>query len=252
MTSRRKLVAANWKMNGSVAANSAWLEGFRAGVGQPACDIVVCAPYPYLLQVAAGLGARAAECGAQDLSEHKDGAFTGEVAAEMLADVGARWVIVGHSERRQLHGESNQTVASKVARALEAGLRPIVCVGESLAEREQGRTFEVVSAQLREVLDRVGAPALAVGAVAYEPVWAIGTGRTASPEQAQEVHAGLRAQVAERDARIAAELRLLYGGSVKAGNAAELFAQPDIDGGLIGGASLQAGDFLSICAAARN
>ncbi|MEG0822180.1 MAG: triose-phosphate isomerase [Burkholderiaceae bacterium] len=252
MTTRRKLVAANWKMNGSVVANAAWLDAFRAGAAEAACDIVVCAPYPYLLQVVAGLDVRVAECGAQDLSEHKDGAFTGEVAGEMLADVGARWVIVGHSERRQRHGETNEVVAAKTARALEAGLRPIVCVGEALADREQGRTFEVVAAQLAAVLDRVGAQALAVGAVAYEPVWAIGTGRSASPEQAQEVHCALRAQVAERDAQIAAELRLLYGGSVKSGNAAELFSQPDIDGGLIGGASLQAGDFLSICAAARN
>lgn len=252
MNSRRKLVAANWKMNASVAANTAWLDAFRAGLGEPVCDIVVCAPYPYLLQVAAGLGSRGAESGAQDLSAHKDGAYTGEVAGEMLVDVGARWVIVGHSERRAMHGEGNELVADKVARALEAGLRPIVCVGETLAEREAGRTFEVVGAQLAEVLKRVGAAGLAVGAVAYEPVWAIGTGRTASPEQAQEVHAQLRAQVSEADASTAAELRILYGGSVKPGNAAELFAQPDIDGGLIGGASLVAGDFLSICAAARN
>lgn len=252
MNSRRKLVAANWKMNGSVAANTAWLDAFRAGLGEPVCDIVVCAPYPYLLQVAAGLGSRGAESGAQDLSAHKDGAYTGEVAGEMLVDVGARWVIVGHSERRAMHGEGNELVADKVARALEAGLRPIVCVGETLAEREAGRTVEVVGAQLAEVLKRVGAAGLAVGVVAYEPVWAIGTGRTASPDQAQEVHAQLRAQVSEADANTAAELRILYGGSVKSGNAAELFAQPDIDGGLIGGASLVAGDFLSICAAARN
>lgn len=252
MTSRRPLVAANWKMNASVASTAAWLDAFGAGVGEPSCGIVVCPPYPYLLQVVAGLDARAAECGAQDLSAHKDGAFTGEVAGEMLVDVGTRWVIVGHSERRQMHGESSRVVADKVARALEAGLRPIVCVGETLAEREEGRTFEVLAAQLAEVLERVGAAALAVGAVAYEPVWAIGTGRTASPEQAQEVHAALRAQVAALDARTAAELRLLYGGSVKPANAAELFAQPDIDGGLIGGASLIAGDFLSICAAVRN
>lgn len=252
MTSRRKLVAANWKMNASVASTAAWLDTFAAGLSEPSCDIVVCPPYPYLLQVVAGLEARAADCGAQDLSAHKDGAFTGEVAGEMLVDVGARWVIVGHSERRQMHAESSRLVADKVARALEAGLRPIVCVGETLAEREAGQTFAVVKAQLAEVLNRVGAAGLAVGAVAYEPVWAIGTGRTATPAQAQEVHAALRAQVAESDAAVAVELRLLYGGSVKPANAAELFAQPDIDGGLIGGASLIAGDFLSICAAARN
>jgi triosephosphate isomerase len=202
----------------------------------------------------AALGAAAAkgiDIGAQDVSEREPGAFTGDVAATMLADVGCRWVIVGHSERRQLHGESDAVVAAKAEAALKAGLRPIVCVGETLAEREAGQTGAVVTRQLDAVLDRIGAAALARGALAYEPVWAIGTGRTATPAQAQEVHSGLRARVATRDPETAAALRILYGGSVKPANAAELFTQADIDGGLIGGASLVADDFAAICAAAR-
>ena len=201
----------------------------------------------------AALGAAAAkgiDIGAQDVSEREPGAFTGDVAATMLVDVGCRWVIVGHSERRQLHGESDAVVAAKAEAALKAGLRPIVCVGETLAEREAGQTRAVVARQLDAVLDRVGAAALARGALAYEPVWAIGTGRTATPAQAQEVHSELRARVAARDPETAAALRILYGGSVKPANAAELFAQADIDGGLIGGASLVADDFAAICAAA--
>jgi triosephosphate isomerase len=245
---RTALVAANWKMNGSLAANRSWVEAFVAAA-RPACEVVVCAPYPYLPQIAEALAGRA-ECGAQDLSEHRDGAYTGEVAAEMLAEVGARWVIVGHSERRQLHGETDAMVAAKVARALEAGLRPIVCVGETLAQRDAGATEAVVGEQLEAVLARVGAAGLAMGALAYEPVWAIGTGRTATPQQAQAVHAALRAQLAHHEAALAAAVRILYGGSVKPANAAELFACPDIDGGLIGGASLAARDFLAICAAA--
>ncbi|MGZ9032470.1 MAG: triose-phosphate isomerase, partial [Burkholderiaceae bacterium] len=189
--------------------------------------------------------------GAQDLSERAAGAFTGDVSGEMLADVGCRWAIVGHSERRQLHGESDATVAAKAARALQAGLRPIVCVGETLEQHEAGRTEAVVRAQLAAVLDAIGPDGLARGALAYEPVWAIGTGRNATPAQAQEVHGALRAQVARQDASASAGLRVLYGGSVKPANAGELFSQNDIDGGLIGGASLSAADFLAICAAAR-
>jgi triosephosphate isomerase (TIM) len=245
---RRKLVAANWKMNGSVASNERWLKEF-AEVG-PRCEVVVCAPYVYLPQVVAGLvGAVAA--GAQDLSEHPLGAYTGEVAGEMLLEAGCRWVIVGHSERRALFGESDAIVAAKARRALDLGLRPIVCVGETLAEREAGQTLDVIERQVEAVLAKCSAAELVRGAIAYEPVWAIGTGRTATPAQAQEVHAALRQQLGKPDAGAAASLRLLYGGSVKAGNAAELFAQPDIDGGLIGGASLNAREFRAICTAAE-
>ncbi|MDH5208325.1 MAG: triose-phosphate isomerase [Burkholderiaceae bacterium] len=244
---RRPLVAANWKMNGSLASNADWTAAFVARAASLHCDVVVCAPFPYLCTL--GRSVAPAELGAQDLSERTAGAFTGDVAGEMLADVGCRWVIVGHSERRQLHGETDAVVAAKAARALQAGLRPIVCVGETLAEREAGRTQEVVRTQLAAVLGAIGEAALARGALAYEPVWAIGTGRNATPRQAQEVHAALRAQVVERDRASAAALRILYGGSVKPANAAELFSQPDIDGGLIGGASLSAADFLAICMA---
>ena len=243
---RRKLIAANWKMNGSRTANAAWLASFDGS--RAPCDVVVCAPFVYLPQVRAGL--RAAEAGAQNLSAEAPGAHTGEVAGEMLLDLGVRWVIVGHSERRMLYGESSQVVAAKAARALALGLRPIVCVGETLAEREAGRTLEVIGAQLEAVLARCAPAQLLAGALAYEPVWAIGTGRTASPVQAQEVHAAIRAQVAHADAAAASQLRLLYGGSMKPANAAELLAQPDVDGGLIGGASLQAAEFAAICGAA--
>lgn len=248
MTSRRRLVAANWKMNGSREANAAWLASFAARAGSLACDVAVCPPFVYLADVGQRLAG--AELGAQDVSERDPGAFTGDVAVQMLRDVGCRWVIVGHSERRQWHRESDAVVAAKAERVLQSGLRPIVCVGESLAEREAGRTHEVVRAQLAAVIERTGG-ALAQGALAYEPVWAIGTGRNATPEQAQEVHAALRAQFAQHDPAAAAALRILYGGSVKPANAGELFAQPDIDGGLIGGASLVAEDFLAICAAVR-
>jgi triosephosphate isomerase len=243
---RRKLIAANWKMNGSRTANAAWLASFDGS--RAPCDVVVCAPFVYLPQVLAGL--RAAEAGAQNLSAEAPGAHTGEVAGEMLLDLGVRWVIVGHSERRMLYGESSQVVAAKAARALALGLRPIVCVGETLAEREAGRTLEVIGAQLEAVLARCAPAQLLAGALAYEPVWAIGTGRTASPVQAQEVHAAIRAQVAHADAAAASQLRLLYGGSMKPANAAELLSQPDVDGGLIGGASLQAAEFAAICGAA--
>lgn len=251
---RRKLVAANWKMNGSLAANAAWLATFRGG--QWPCDVVVCPPFVYLPQVGDGLAGLdaaglTAELGAQNLSVETPGAYTGEVAAEMLVDAGCRWAIVGHSERRALYDETSELVAAKAARAIAVALRPIVCIGETLAEREAGRTVDVVNAQLAAVLARCSVAQLAHGALAYEPVWAIGTGRTATPAQAQEVHAAIRAQLVRSDATAAAQVRVLYGGSVKPGNAAELFAQADIDGGLIGGASLAAGDFLAICAAAK-
>jgi triosephosphate isomerase len=244
---RRKLVAANWKMNGTRSANASWLAQF----GQEAtdCETVVCAPFVYLPQVVAGLASEMA-AGAQDLSQHELGAHTGEVAGEMLLDVGCRWVIVGHSERRATCGETDAIVAAKARRALGLGLRPIVCVGETLAEREAGKTLQVIARQVAAILSVCSVAELAGGALAYEPVWAIGTGRTATPAQAQEVHAAIRTQLAAADAAGAKSVRVLYGGSVKAANAAELFAQPDIDGGLIGGASLDAREFRAICAAA--
>jgi triosephosphate isomerase (TIM) len=250
MSPRKPLVAANWKMNGSLSANAAWCNAFVAAAGSLACDVVVCPPFPYLSPLAGAL-ADTAELGAQDLSEREAGAFTGDVAAAMLTDVGCRWVIVGHSERRQWHSETDALVAAKAERALAGGLRPIVCLGETLDERDAGRTEQVVRAQLAVVIDRIGAAGLARGALAYEPVWAIGTGRNASPDEAQRVHEALRRHVADSEREAAARLRILYGGSVKPGNAAELFAQPDIDGGLIGGASLVAEEFVAICKAAR-
>lgn len=242
---RKKLVAGNWKMNGSLAANAALIGELLAGIGQPACDVAVCVPAVYLAQVQlllAGQGGIA--LGAQDVSQHESGAYTGDVSAAMLKELGARYVIVGHSERRQYQGETDAQVAVKAQRALAAGLTPIVCVGETLREREQGETESVVSRQLSAVIQLNG-ERLADLVVAYEPVWAIGTGRTATPEQAQTVHAALRAFLAAADLQ-AAGVRILYGGSMNAGNAAELLAQPDIDGGLIGGASLKARDFLKI------
>ncbi len=251
MNHRTPLVAANWKMNGSQAANAAWLHVFASRRAAFTCDVVVCAPAVYLASLVPLATDHLVAIGAQDVSERAPGAFTGDIAAAMLVDVGCGWVIVGHSERRQLHGETDDIVAAKAEAALAAGLKPIVCVGESLAEREAGSTLEVVRRQLDAVIERIGPAGLARGALAYEPVWAIGTGRTATPAQAQEVHAAVRAHVAGRDAASADAVRILYGGSVKPANAAELFGQPDIDGGLIGGASLVAEDFATICAAAR-
>jgi triosephosphate isomerase len=248
MMSRRKLVAANWKMNGSRAANADWLARFAQE--RPRCETVICAPFVYLAQVVAGVTGEVA-AGGQNLSQHAPGAYTGEVAGEMLLDVGCRWVIVGHSERRAMCGETDAIVAAKVRRAVELGLRPIVCVGETLAERDAGKTLEVIARQMAAVLATCSVAELGAGAIAYEPVWAIGTGRTATPAQAQDVHTAIRAQLAGADTSAASGVRILYGGSVKAANAAELFAQPDIDGGLIGGASLNAQEFRAICAAAE-
>lgn len=245
MTPRRQLVAANWKMNGSRSANAAWLSEFTARSGELTCDVAVCAPHVYFDQLRAQL--RPHEIGAQDVSERSAGAFTGDIAAEMLKDAGCAYVIVGHSERRQWHGETDAVVAAKTERALQAGLHPIVCVGETLQQREAGQTNAVLRSQLAAVLERVGVQGFTAGALAYEPVWAIGTGRTATPGLAQEVHLTLRTQIAEHDAAQATALRIIYGGSVKPGNARELFAQPDVDGGLIGGASLVASEFLAIC-----
>ncbi len=238
-------------MHGARAENARLIEELLAGSpAQPRASCVVCPPFVYLQEVARLLRDSAFSLGAQDVCADAQGAFTGEVSAAMLKDVGCEYVIVGHSERRMLYRESDQLVARKFAAALARTLKPILCVGEQLAEREAGRTQDIVARQLDVVLELCGAGALEHAVIAYEPVWAIGTGRNASPEQAQEVHAFIRERIGARDARIAAATRILYGGSVKAGNAAELFAMPDVDGGLIGGASLKADEFLAILAAA--
>ncbi|HEX5487529.1 MAG TPA: triose-phosphate isomerase [Rhodanobacteraceae bacterium] len=246
---RRKFVAGNWKMNGSRHL-AATLVGTLVEAGIDAVDVAVFPPYPYLREVCAARAGSRIAVGGQDVSEHESGAFTGEVSAAMLRDVGCDMVLAGHSERRQYHDETDAQVAAKVAQALAHDLATVLCVGETLQQREADETAAVVARQLRAVVDLCGIAAFERIVVAYEPVWAIGTGRTASPGQAQEVHALLRSQLAADDARIAGSTRIVYGGSVKPGNAAELFAQPDIDGGLIGGACLQSTDFLSICAAA--
>ena len=249
MSERRKLVAGNWKMNGGLAANQALVQALRGGVGQPVCDVAVCPPPVYLAQLQQLLAGQAAiALGAQDVSQHEGGAFTGDVSAAMLKDFGVRYAIVGHSERRQYQGETDLQVATKVKRALAAGITPIVCVGETLSEREQGLTEFIVRRQLSAVIQLNG-HCISEIVVAYEPVWAIGTGKTASPEQAQQVHAVLRAQLRAASDH-ADRIAILYGGSMNAANAAQLLAQPDIDGGLIGGASLKAPDFLTIIAAA--
>ncbi|ART52537.1 triose-phosphate isomerase [Acidovorax carolinensis] len=246
---KKKLIAGNWKMNGSLAANEALVRALINGMGQPACDVAVAVPAPYLAQVAGIAAGSALALAAQDVSVHEAGAYTGETSAAMLKDFGVRYVLVGHSERRQYHGESDTVVAVKAQRALAAGITPIVCVGETLAEREAGETEVVVKRQLAAVIHLNG-HCISEIVVAYEPVWAIGTGRTASPEQAQQVHAVLRAQLAAASEH-ADRIRLLYGGSMNAANAAQLLAQPDIDGGLVGGAALKAQDFLQIIAAAQ-
>ena len=245
----KKLIAGNWKMNGSLQSNAALLEALRAGVTQSACAVAVCVPAPYLAQVQGLLEGSGVEWGAQDLSAHEHGAYTGEVSAAMLKDFGVRYCLVGHSERRQYHGETDAQVATKAQRALAIGITPIVCVGETLEERDAGRTEEVVKLQLAAVIHANG-HCISEIVVAYEPVWAIGTGRTASPEQAQQVHSVLRHQLRAASAH-AERVKILYGGSMNAANAAQLLAQTDIDGGLVGGASLKAADFLTIIAAAQ-
>jgi triosephosphate isomerase len=256
---RRTLIAGNWKMNGDLVSNAGLISALRQGLQQaaPAAaggqvpEIALCVPAPYLAQAQAALQGTAMALGGQDVSMHPSGAYTGEVAAAMLKDFDCRYVIVGHSERRSMHAESNRVVAAKVRAALGAGLTPILCVGETLEERDAQRTSAVVCEQLDAVLDTIAVEALALLVVAYEPVWAIGTGKTATPEMAQEVHALLRARLAGRSAEAAAAVPILYGGSMKPENARELLAMPDIDGGLIGGAALKAADFLAIIAAAN-
>lgn len=249
---RRKLVVGNWKMHGSLAQNGSLLSALKSGVAQLSrVDVAVCAPFPYLAQLQQELTGSPVKWGAQNVHQLEKGAFTGEVSAAMLADFGCTYVIVGHSERRNIYGESSRLVAEKFAAAQQAGLTPILCVGETLEQRESGATEAVVAEQLDAVIALVGAQALHKAVVAYEPVWAIGTGKTASPEQAQAVHAFIRQRVAGHDVQVAQGLVILYGGSVKAGNAPELFAKADIDGGLIGGAALIAEEFLGICRAGQ-
>ena len=247
---RRKLIAGNWKMNGSLAANAALLDGIKAELGQPACAVAVCVPAPYFGQCKGALGGTPVAWGGQDISVHSSGAFTGEVSGGMLVDFGCTYVIVGHSERRAYHGETDEVVAKKMLGAIAAGLTPIVCVGESLADRDAGKTAEVVGAQIEAILLALDASQVGEIVIAYEPVWAIGTGKTATPEMAQEVHAMLRKHLAVKNPAAAEAVQILYGGSMKPENAGELLAMRDIDGGLIGGASLKAADFLAIVKAA--
>lgn len=247
---RRKLVAGNWKMHGSAASAAELVHAIVAGMPSTV-DVAVFPPSVYVAGLVAAHGTSPLAFGVQDVSEHAQGAYTGELAASMAADIGCRFSLVGHSERRQYHAESDERVAAKFAQAQAAGLTPVLCIGETLEQREAGRTEAVVAAQIDAVVKACGIAAFGNAVVAYEPVWAIGTGRTASAEQAQAVHAFVRSQLAVHDATLANSLRLLYGGSVKPANAAELFAQADVDGGLIGGASLVAADFLKICEAAR-
>ena len=245
------LVAGNWKMNGSTAANTELVAGIVAGVpAGSGFSLLVCPPFPYLASVVAQAAGSAVKVGAQNVSEHEKGAFTGEVAPSMLADIGCDYVIIGHSERRALYGETSAQVAAKFLAAQAAGITPILCLGESLAEREAGTTEAVIDEQLDAVLEAAGVDAFAHAVIAYEPVWAIGTGMTASPEQAQDVHRHIRSRLAAQNENIAAGVQILYGGSMKGENAAGLLGQPDIDGGLIGGASLKADDFLAIAKAA--
>jgi triosephosphate isomerase len=247
---RRPLIAGNWKMNGSKADSIDLLNGIKAGIADiQKASVAVCPPFPYLYLAEDLLRGTAVAYGAQDVSREESGAFTGQVSAAMLKDFGCTYAIVGHSERRMFNGETDEIVARKYMQALSQGLTPILCVGETLDQREGGKTEEVVARHLDAVLDAGGAEALARGVIAYEPVWAIGTGVTATPDQAQEVHAFLRKRIAAKDAAVAESVLILYGGSMKPDNAMELIGRTDIDGGLIGGAALKAGDFLAICKA---
>lgn len=249
---RQPLVAGNWKMNGSRASVAALLDGLKAGIGQvTTAEVAVCAPSIFIPDTQARLDGSAIKWGGQDISVHASGAYTGETAGSMLSDFGCHFVIIGHSERRAYHGESDELVAQKFAAAQAAGIVPILCVGETLEEREQDITEQVVARQLDAVIAHCGIDAVARGVVAYEPVWAIGTGKTASPEQAQDVHAFIRGRLAANSQEAADAVRVLYGGSMNPKNAAELMAQADIDGGLIGGASLKPEDFLAVCSAAN-
>ncbi len=249
---RKPLVAGNWKMNGSKAEAKSLIEGINSGLGAVTAQVVVCPPFVYLSEAQSLMPDSGIALGAQNVSQHGKGAFTGEISVDMLLDSGCEYVIVGHSERRALYREDDALVAEKVIVAAKAGLKPILCVGELLEDRESGNTENVVAQQLDVLLaTEEGRAALQNSVIAYEPVWAIGTGMTASPEQAQDVHAFIRRRVADKDAALAEKIQILYGGSVKGSNAEELFAKADIDGGLIGGASLNADEFLTICRAAK-
>ncbi len=248
---RRPLVAGNWKMNGSKASIKELLDGIKQGLDDvKQAEVAVCPPSVYLGEVSSQLQGAVIALGAQNVSHESAGAFTGEIAVSMLKDFSCRYVIVGHSERRTLYGETDAVVAKKFAAVRAGGLVPILCIGETLEEREKGVTEDVVGRQLDAVITLEGVAALGDAVIAYEPVWAIGTGRTATPEQAQQVHAFIRSRIAARDAAVAEKVRILYGGSMNGANAATLIAQPDIDGGLIGGASLKAQEFLTVCRAA--
>ncbi len=247
---RQPLVAGNWKMNGTLDSVQALVEGIIAGLGEVQnAEVAVCPPFVYLETVGRMVGHTPIALGAQNVAKEDPGAYTGEIAAPMLTDMGCKYVIVGHSERRNIYGETDTLVAEKYDRGLREGLVPILCVGELLEEREAGKTEEVVARQLDAVIQQVGIGGLGKGVIAYEPVWAIGTGRTATPEQAQDVHAFIRERLYSHDPAVALAIRILYGGSVKGSNAEGLFGMADIDGGLIGGASLDAGEFLAICQA---
>ena len=248
---RRNIVAGNWKLHGSRAFAADLVAAIVAGMSPSAVEVVVLPPLPYLGELIDGFETHGLLFGAQDVSANERGAYTGEVSAAMLVDIGARYGLIGHSERRQHHAENDALVARKFLAAKRAGLVPILCVGESLQEREAGQTEYRIETQLAAIFEHAGAQAFGGAVVAYEPVWAIGTGKTATPAQAQAVHAFIRGEIGARDATISGSLSILYGGSCKPDNAAELFAQPDVDGGLIGGASLVASDFLAIVAAAR-
>ncbi len=249
---RQPLVAGNWKMNGSRASIRELLDGVKAGMGEvKRAEVAVCSPHIFLCDVQQQLEGSAIAWGGQDISVHESGAYTGETAGSMLAEFGCKYVIIGHSERRSYHGETDAVIGEKFVAACKAGLVPILCVGETLEEQESGATEEAIGRQVDAVLETYGVDTLSQGVIAYEPVWAIGTGKTASPEQAQDVHAFIRGRVAAASAEVAEGVRILYGGSMNPGNAAQLLAQPDIDGGLIGGASLKAADFLAIAMAAN-
>jgi triosephosphate isomerase len=252
MTGRRPLVAGNWKMNGNRASSVALLTALKRDVtGREPAQVAVCPPYLYIPLVAEMLAGSAVAWGGQDMDVHASGAYTGAISGAMLKDYACTYAIVGHSERRTLYGETDQLIADKYAAAQSAGLVPILCVGETLAEREASQTEKVVARQLDAVLNKSGIASFGNAVIAYEPVWAIGTGKTASPQQAQDMHAFIRGKLAALDRNVAGGVRILYGGSVKGSNAKELFGQPDIDGGLIGGASLQAEEFVTIVRAAN-
>ncbi len=248
---RKPIIAGNWKMNGSRSSIKELLDGVKAGMGDvKSADVAVCAPSIYIADVSEQLTGSAVAWGGQNLSTEAKGAFTGEISADMLLDFNCEYVIVGHSERRTLYGETDELVAEKFEVARKAGLKPILCIGESLEERESGVTNDVCARQINAVIEKSGVQALTEGVIAYEPIWAIGTGKTATPEMAQETHAAIRKLIAEKDAAVAEKVLIQYGGSMNAGNAKDLLAMEDIDGGLIGGASLKAEDFLAICTAA--